>query len=52
MLQRFRTFGGVRGTNDILTKLKGGDRRSIGKSGEAAKDVSILLPFGTYRYYL
>lgn len=26
--------------NDILGKLKGGDRRSIGKSGEAVKDIS------------
>jgi len=25
---------------DILGKLKGGDRRSIGKSGEAVKDIS------------
>jgi HEAT repeat protein len=26
--------------NHVLQKLKGGDRRSIGKSGEAVKDVS------------
>jgi HEAT repeat protein len=26
--------------NDILGKLKGGDRRSIGKSGEAVEDIA------------
>ena len=30
----------VGGDESILAKLKGGDRRSIGKSGEAAMDVS------------